>query len=80
MKAIFLDLDGTLNNDQKVITPKTKAALMAAQQEGVHLVLASARPSPIAPPLALPICIGPVGFAETNSIITFLPLPKLLLP
>ena len=46
MKAIFLDLDGTLNNDQKVITEKTKAALMAAQNRGVRLVLASARPSP----------------------------------
>lgn len=46
MKAIFLDLDGTLNNDQKVITPRTKAALMAAQNRGVRLVLASARPSP----------------------------------
>ncbi len=46
MKAIFLDLDGTLNNDQKVITPRTKAALMAAQERGVRLVLASARPSP----------------------------------
>ena len=46
MKAIFLDLDGTLNNDQKVITEKTKTALMAVQEQGVRIVLASARPSP----------------------------------
>lgn len=46
MKAIFLDLDGTLNNDEKVITPRTKEALMAAQRRGVRVVLASARPSP----------------------------------
>lgn len=46
IKAIFLDLDGTLNNDQKVITPRTLNALMAAQKQGVRLVLASARPSP----------------------------------
>ena len=46
MKAIFLDLDGTLNNDQKIITDKTKAALMEMQEQGVCLVLASARPSP----------------------------------
>ena len=46
MKAIFLDLDGTLNNDQKIITEKTREALMKAQQQGVRLVLASARPSP----------------------------------
>ncbi|MBQ4337442.1 MAG: HAD-IIB family hydrolase, partial [Lentisphaeria bacterium] len=46
IKAIFLDLDGTLNNDEKRITPRTLAALMAAQEQGVRLVLASARPSP----------------------------------
>lgn len=46
IKAIFLDLDGTLNNDAKVITPRTAAALRAAQELGVRLVLASARPSP----------------------------------
>ena len=45
-KLIAMDLDGTLNNDQKVITEKTKAALMAAQNKGVRLALASASPSP----------------------------------
>ena len=45
-KLIAMDLDGTLTNDQKVITEKTKAALMAAQSERIRLALASARPSP----------------------------------
>lgn len=45
-KLIAMDLDGTLLNDQKVITEKTKAALMAAQNKGIRLALASARPSP----------------------------------
>lgn len=45
-KLIAMDLDGTLNNDQKNITEKTKAALMAAQKKGIRLALASARPSP----------------------------------
>ena len=45
-KLIAMDLDGTLNNDQKVITEKTKAALMEAQKQGIRLALASARPSP----------------------------------
>ena len=45
-KLIAMDLDGTLNNDEKQITEVTKAALMAAQQKGVRLALASARPSP----------------------------------
>ena len=46
IKAIFLDLDGTLNNDAKLITPRTRAALMELQQKEVRLVLASARPTP----------------------------------
>ena len=45
-KLIAMDLDGTLNNDQKINTEKTKAALMAAQKQGIRLALASARPSP----------------------------------
>lgn len=45
-QLIAMDLDGTLSNDQKIITEKTKAALMAAQEKGIRLALASARPSP----------------------------------
>lgn len=45
-RLIAMDLDGTLTNDQKVITEKTKAVLMAAQRRGIRLALASARPSP----------------------------------
>lgn len=44
-KLIVLDLDGTLTNSQKKITPKTKAALMKAQKSGVRVVLASGRPT-----------------------------------
>ena len=46
IQLVAMDLDGTLNNDKKKITPKTHRALMEAQQRGVRLVLASARPSP----------------------------------
>lgn len=42
---IVLDLDGTLTNNKKVITPRTKQALMQAQEAGVHVVLASGRPT-----------------------------------
>ena len=33
-EIIVLDLDGTLTNSKKVITPKTKDALMRIQKEG----------------------------------------------
>lgn len=45
-KLIAMDLDGTLNNDEKVITPVTRQILMRAQKAGIRLALASARPSP----------------------------------
>lgn len=56
-KAIVLDLDGTLLNSQKKISPRTKKALMTAQEQGMKVILASGRPSsgmrPYAEDLAL---------------------------
>lgn len=43
-KIIALDMDGTLLNDKKVITDKTKDALIKARERGVKVVLASGRP------------------------------------
>lgn len=43
IKAILLDIDGTLTNDKKEITPKTKEALMKAQAKGIRLAIVSAR-------------------------------------
>lgn len=45
IKAIALDIDGTLTNDHKEISPRTKAALLAAQDQGVRLILATGRPA-----------------------------------
>lgn len=44
-QMIALDLDGTLTNSEKIITPDTFHALMRAQEQGVRLVLASGRPT-----------------------------------
>ena len=44
-KIIVLDLDGTLTNRDKVITPRTKQSLMEAQKRGIKVVLASGRPT-----------------------------------
>ncbi len=49
---IVLDLDGTLTNRDKVITPRTRAALMKAQELGKIVVLASGRPTAGVKPLA----------------------------
>lgn len=44
-RAIALDLDGTLTNHDKVVTPKTRKALLQAEAEGVVIILASGRPT-----------------------------------
>lgn len=51
-EMIVLDLDGTLTNRDKVITPRTKEALMKAQKQGKKVVLASGRPTYGVMPLA----------------------------
>lgn len=51
-KIIVLDLDGTLTNREKIITPKTKETLMKAQKQGKIVVLASGRPTYGVMPLA----------------------------
>ncbi len=44
-RVIALDLDGTLTNNEKEITPRTLKALFKAQEEGATIVIASGRPS-----------------------------------
>lgn len=51
-KMIALDLDGTLTNSNKIITPQTKQALFEYQKQGGRVVLASGRPTQGIVPLA----------------------------
>lgn len=51
-QMIVLDLDGTLTNRDKVITPRTREALMEVQRRGKIVVLASGRPARGVVPLA----------------------------
>lgn len=51
-KILVLDLDGTLTNARKEITPRTKEALKQAQEKGTLVVLASGRPTYGIVPLA----------------------------
>lgn len=44
-RAIALDLDGTLTNHDKVVTPRTRQALLKAQELGTVIILASGRPT-----------------------------------
>ena len=42
-RLIFLDLDGTLVDRDEIISPRTLAALSAAQQRGCTVVICTAR-------------------------------------
>lgn len=60
-KMMVLDLDGTLTNAKKEITPKTREALMRAQAAGLRIVLASGRPTYGIAPLADELQLGRHG-------------------
>ena len=63
IKVLALDLDGTLTNDRKEITPRTRAALDAALARGVTVVLASGRPIAGVTPVARALALGQPGRA-----------------
>lgn len=51
-KLLTLDIDGTLTNSRKQITPATLAAIGRAEQAGVGIVLATGRPTYGVAPIA----------------------------
>lgn len=60
-EMLVLDLDGTLTNSEKKITPPTKEALIKIQKEGKKVVLASGRPINGVLPLAEELRLGEYG-------------------
>ena len=60
-RMIVLDLDGTLTNEKKEVTPRTFRALMKAQESGVKVVLASGRPTYGIVPLATQLRLKEFG-------------------
>ena len=57
-KLLVLDLDGTLTNRKKEITPRTRDTLLRAQEQGLKIVLASGRPTYGIVPLAEELQMG----------------------
>lgn len=52
LKVIVMDIDGTLLNEERIISSRTKAKLIEAQKKGIKVVLASGRPTQGMLPLA----------------------------
>ena len=44
IKLIAIDIDGTLVNSKKEITPAVKKAVLAARDEGKQIVICTGRP------------------------------------
>ena len=91
-KLLILDLDGTLTNSKKEITPFTLHTLIEAQRMGMRLVLASGRPTYGIIPLAnalemhkhngyiLAFNGGKIIECSTNNVIYEQALPDDVLP
>ncbi|MBQ8558366.1 MAG: HAD family phosphatase [Tyzzerella sp.] len=91
-EMLVLDLDGTLTNSEKKITPPTKQALIEIQQQGKKVVLASGRPTPGVLPLAKELNLQDYGSfilsynggriinCATNEIIYNKTLPPSVIP
>lgn len=60
-ELLVLDLDGTLTNSEKKITPPTREAIIEIQKAGKKVVLASGRPTPGVSPLANELNLGEYG-------------------
>lgn len=60
-KLLALDLDGTLINTKKEITPYTRQAIIEAQQRGTKVILATGRPTYGVAPIAECLCLKEFG-------------------
>ena len=60
-KLLVLDVDGTLLNEEKVISKRTLSALLKVQQMGVRIALASGRPTYGLLPIAKSLELGLYG-------------------
>ncbi|MCT4796384.1 Cof-type HAD-IIB family hydrolase [Exiguobacterium alkaliphilum] len=67
IQAVLLDLDGTLLNDQKMISPKTKETLLSLQANGIRIVLASGRPKRGIEPFATELKLEQYGGLIVSS-------------
>ena len=63
-KVLVLDIDGTLTNSKKQITPATQEAIFELQRRGHVVVLASGRPT-----AGLRVMTEKLRFAENGGYI-----------
>ena len=73
IKAIVMDMDGTLLNSKDKISPKTKDALIECQKNGIKIVLASGRNyGRIKPYLEEFILKNLVGYSSKSTVLRYM--------
>ena len=70
-KLLALDLDGTLTNTKKEITPYTRRTIIKAQQKGVKIILATGRPTYGVAPIAEHLCLMSLSLLKTHMMNTY---------
>lgn len=91
-EVLVLDIDGTLTNSKKEISPKTLEAVITAQEEGIKVVIASGRPTPGIAEVAKKVKLeqyggyilsfngGKIMNAQTKEVIYNETLPREMVP
>jgi len=68
-RALLIDLDGTLLDDEGVIRPRNLEALRGAQARGVHLMVATGRSVPATLPAVAPLELTAPLLAFNGAVI-----------
>lgn len=68
-RALLIDLDGTLLDDEGVVRPRNLEALRRAQSGGVHLMVATGRSVPAALPAVAPLELATPFLAFNGAVI-----------
>lgn len=66
---IASDVDGTLLNEDEILTPRTRAAVHAAVAAGAHFVLATGRPPRWIQPVVDQLGLTPIAVCANGAVI-----------
>ena len=74
-KLIAVDVDGTLTNSRKEITPRTRYALLEAQRQGKRVVIASGRQPMGVYPIARDLMLDRYIWGDASRLSPEAPVP-----
>ncbi|HEX4788207.1 MAG TPA: HAD family hydrolase [Actinospica sp.] len=72
-RLIATDLDGTLLDDRRALSPRTIAAVRAAVAQGIEFVLVTARPPRTVEPLAAQLGVGIEALCGNGTLLAEFP-------